>query len=442
MTDSKIQDSLFTRRSLLIGSLGVGGAALLASCSSDSDTANTVLGGTKYDGPLVNLTYWNGFTGGDGPFMKEMVKRFNAENENIVIKDLTISWGDYYGKLATAVSSGNGPDVGVMHIDTLAGFAARNVLSPLDGLASALNLTENDFESTVWNGGTYNGMRFGIPLDVHPCGFWYNKSLFDKAGITTIPSDSASWDDAIAALKDSGVTNPWWVSATWPGHLNFVSLITQFGGSLYSADGMKATFNSEAGVSALEWLTKWVNTGVSPKNVSADADVTAFKQGKNAINWNGIWMMNDWAKVDGLDWGVAPLPQIGSQPGVWAGSHQLVVTAQGAKDENKFAAARAFIAYISENSLEWAKAGQVPARNSVRESTEFSGLTTQSTLASQLPAVAYLPATAGINEVTGPGFEKAVNQAILGKMSPKAALDETAKIADKLLADNRAKFGA
>jgi multiple sugar transport system substrate-binding protein len=436
------------RRKFLGTAAVVGAGAALAACStgdSASDTAPSAEpspAATTYDGPPVTLAFWNGFTGGDGPYMKKIVQDFNAAHPNITIKDNTIQWGDYYGKLATAVTSGNGPDVGVMHIDTLAGFAARKVLHPLDDLSAALNLTSADFDSVVWDAGTYAGARYGIPLDVHPLGFYYNKTLLNNAGITEAPTDSATWDAAIDAMKSAGVANPFWSTATWPAHLMFTALITQFGGTLYAADSSKATFNSDAGVAALDWLVKWTNNGVSPKNVSNDAQAQAFRQGKNALTWDGIWMMNAWAEVDGLEWGAAAIPQIGPNPGCWAGSHNLVVTTQGAKDENKLAAARVFLAYISENSLEWAKAGQVPARNSVRESADFAALPIQSELAKQLPGVAYLPGTPGINEATGPGFEKAVNQAILGKLSSKAALDEAAKVADKILADNLAKFGA
>ena len=66
------------------------------------------------------------------------------------------------------------------------------------------------------------------------------------------------------------------------------------------------------------------------------------------------------------------MPTIGEKPAVWASSHNLVVTTQAAKDPNKLEASRLFIAFISENSIEWAKSGQVPARNSVRESSEFA----------------------------------------------------------------------
>ena len=109
---------------------------------------------------------------------------------------------------------------------------------------------------------------------------------------------------------------------------------------------------------------------------------------------------------------------------------------------NKLAAARAFISWISERSIEWAKSGQIPARNSVRESSEFSQLKVQSTLAEQLPNVVYPPSVPGIGDVTAPTFERAVNEVILGKAEPKAALDAAAKRADALLAANRDKYKA
>jgi multiple sugar transport system substrate-binding protein len=435
------------RRKFLGTAAVVGAGAALAACSSsdsasDSEpSAEPTPAATTYDGPPVTLAFWNGFTGGDGPFMKKMVQDFNAANPNITIKDNTIQWGDYYGKLVTAVTSGNGPDVGIMHIDQLAGFAARNVLHSLDDLASALELTEADFSGTVWAAGLYNGQRYGIPLDVHPLGFFYNNDLLAKGGVEA-PTDAASWDASIAAMQKAGVANPFWSTATWPTMLMWQALVKQFGGTVYNEDGTQALYAADFGYEAAEWLVKSVKDGVSPKNVSNDAQAQAFRQGKNALTWDGIWMMNAWAEVDGLNWGASALPQIGPNPGAWAGSHNFVVTAQGAKDENKLAAARVFIAYISENSLEWAKAGQVPARNSVRQKPEFAELKVQSALAEQLDHVLWAPAVPGIGDVTGPTYEKALNEIILGKKSVKQAIDEAASIANKMLKENAEKYGA
>jgi multiple sugar transport system substrate-binding protein len=152
-------------------------------------------------------------------------------------------------------------------------------------------------------------------------------------------------------------------------------------------------------------------------------------------------MMNEWNKVKSLEWGAAPVPQIGSAPAVWASSHNFVVTSQAQKDPNKLQAAKVFIAWISDHSIDWAKAGQIPARASVRETPEFQALEVQSIAAQQLDHVKFPPAVPGIGEVTTPTFELAVNEAVLGKKSPKAALDEATSKANQLLAANQKKYG-
>jgi multiple sugar transport system substrate-binding protein len=448
MTDTSTTREL--PRRLLLGSFGaVGAASALAACSGTSappgaaPSSGAFGKGDTYTGPKVKLAFWNGFTGGDGPYMKQMVEEFNKANPNVTVAMNTLQWADYYAKVPNAVQSGAGPDVGIMHIDQLATNAARRVIVPLDEVASGLQLTEGDFAPVVWNAGIYQDKRYGIPLDIHPLGFYANTAQLKKAGIGGLPEDKASFEAAVKALQDkAGVKTPFWVTATWPAHLMFTSLVHQFGGSIYDEEGAKATFNSDAGVQSLEWLRSFIENGSSPKNVSNDAQAVAFRQQRDSLTWDGIWMMNEWAKVKDLEWAAAALPTIGEKPAVWASSHNFVVTTQATKDQNKLAAARAFISYISERSIDWAKSGQIPARNSVRESAEFTDLKVQSTLAEQLPNVVFPPSVPGIGDVTAPTYETAVNEVILGKKPVKAALDEAAKKADAMLKANQQKYQA
>jgi multiple sugar transport system substrate-binding protein len=434
-----------SRRGLLGLGAAVGVGAAVSACGGGSSgtpgAEGKKIASGAYEGPKVELAFWNGFTGGDGPFMKDMVAKFNSEHDNIVVKMNTLNWPDFYSKVPNAVASGAGPDVAAMHLDTVATNAARGVIQPLDNMVEALKLEQGDFSEAVWNAGVYDDKRYGIPLDIHPLGFYYNKTLLKQGGMDEPPTDRESWEAALKGMKAAGVDKPFWATATWPAHLIFISLLKQFGGSLYDEEGAKATFNSEAGVEALSWYAGHVPE-YSPPNVTNDAQAVAFRQGKDAFEWDGIWMMNEWAKVDGLEWGAAPLPQIGSEKGVWGNSHQLVVMRQSKPDDNKLHAARDFLSYLSENSLEWAKSGQIPARNSVRESGEFEALEVQSTLAAQLDDVVFLPPYAGIGEVSAPTFEQAVNTTVLGKTKPKEALDSAAKKADALLEDNRKKYTA
>ena len=435
-----------SRRGLLGLGAAVGVGAAVSACGGGSSGTPGAAGGAKiaegaYEGPKVDLAFWNGFTGGDGAFMKTMVEQFNSENDNIAVKMNTLDWGDFYSKMPNAVASGAGPDVGAMHIDQVGTNAARGVIQPLDNMVEALKLEESDFSEIVWNAGIYDDKRYAIPLDIHPLGFYYNKTLLSAAGIEEPPQDRESWEATLKALKESGVDKPYWATATFPGHLIFASLLEQFGGSLFNEEGTEATFNSEAGVEALTWHTSHIPE-YSPPNVTQDAELTAFQQGRNALTFNGIWQILNLDKTEGLEYGVAPFPQIGSEKAVWASSHQLTVMRQAKQDENKLHASRQFLNYISEASAEWAKGGQIPARNSARESAEFTALEGQNTLAEQLDYVVFPPTIPGIGDVPVPTYELAVNTVVLGKAEPKEALDEAVKKANAILEDNRKKYTA
>ena len=441
----------FTRRTFLSLTAAGGLTATLAACgggtsprdgaAGDPAPATGDGGASGYDGPNVDLKFWNGFTGGDGPTMKALVDQFNTEHANIAVTMTTMQWADYYSKLPTAVSSGNGPDVGIMHVDSVATNAARNVIQPLDDVATALELQESDFAPVPWQAGLYDGKRFAIPLDVHPLGFYYNKALMEEAGLDpeAPPTDEASYMEALEALKSAGIQGHWASPFPFTGGLSVQSLIYQFGGSLFNEDGSTVMWAEEPGVQAMTWWADLIKQGYSPAKVDQDADYVALKNGENAFNWNGIWQINDLKQTD-LDWGVAALPNIGGTPAAWAGSHQFVLPVQKSADENKAQASRVFLNWISEQSQAWGEAGQVPARNSAREAEEFTSLEEQSTLASQIDDLKFLPAVPGIGDCMGE-FDKALNASVLGGADPAKALADAAARAQKILEDNATKYG-
>jgi multiple sugar transport system substrate-binding protein len=438
-----------TRQEFLLLGVGAGAGLALAGCGGGPQNNPAVQGsqgggGRTYDGPKVELAFWNGFTGGDGPFMRELVEQFSAEHDNINVSMNTIEWVKYYQNVPAAVRSGQGPDVGIMHSDQLGTNAARGVIIPLDDVAQALGLKESDFAPLVWQAGIYNNQRFGIPLDMHPLGLYYNKAVMEEAGLdpNSPPQTREDYEAALQELKSNGVEGSWVSPFPFTGVLQWESLLFQFGGSLYNEDVTQATFNSDAGVEALTWMVDLVKNGHSPKNVAQDAEYVAFQNGQNALHWNGIWQINAFKEVDDLEWGVAPVPQIGSEKGVWSGSHNFVIMNRTPPDENKQQAARVFINWVSQRSIEWAKAGQIPARNSVRESQEFQNLQEQSTLAQQVDYVTFVPPVPGIGDVQPTTFDQAVNEAVLLKKAPKTALDEAAARANQLLEENRQKYQA
>lgn len=451
-----------TRRRFLTGSLGVAAGFGLAACGQGSGSvpggqagapapslsgsaAASAGGAAGYTGPKVDLQFWNGFTGGDGPFMQRLVDQFNSEHANISVKMNTMQWADYYKKLPTAVTTGKGPEIAIMHVDSVATNAARNVIQPLDEVATALKLSADDFAPVPWKAGIYKDRRYSIPLDVHPLGFFYNKTVMESAGLDPAkpPTDADSYAKALEALKSKGVAGYWVTPFPFTASMTVQSVIWQYGGDMVSPDASQVMWADDAGVKALTWYANMIKQGYSPGKQAQDADFVALQNGKSAFNWNGIWAVNtmrDVEKAKGVKWGVAALPNIGGKPAAWAGSHQFVLPVLKTADENKSLAARVFLNWISQKSIEWAKGGQVPARNSVRNSAEFTALTEQAALAKQIDYLHFPPAIAGIGDAYVE-FEKALNEVISGGKDPKTSLSDAAGRATKILEANKKKYG-
>jgi len=434
-----------SRRSILAGSAAVAGIALTACGGGKSaqdaaggNAPSTTFSG-KYDGPAVTLSYWNGFTGGDGPFMKKMVADFMKENSKITITPNTVEWAQYYQRMPAAVTAGRGPDVGVMHMDQLATNAARKIILPLDDLAKSLGLQESDFTPEVWKAGIYKDARYGIPLDVHSLAMYWNSDQAKAAGVAEGPTDEQSFMAALDKLKGS-VKQPFWMPSRWPAHLMFYSLLWQFGGELYAEDGSKALYDSPEGVQALTWMVDIVKKGYSPGNVAQDSQYVGFKNKKLAVTWDGIWQIND-LKAAKLPFGISAIPNIGGTDAVWANSHNFYISKQAQQDDNKLNAAKTFIDWMSKHSGDWAGAGMIPARKSVRDSSAVKD-STQAPVAAKIESMHFLPPIPGVADISGQTIEIAVADAVLGKQSPQAALSASAKKATAQMEANLKKYGA
>jgi len=432
-----------SRRGFLTALSAAGGGAVLAGCSGGGSGGNAATGGggESYDGAAVELAFWNGFTGGDGPVMQDLVDEFNAEHENITVKTTVIEWDDFYSRLPAALSSGDGPQVAIHHLDSLATSAARGLLRPLDDVADALELTEEDFLAPVWHAGVYDGSRFGIPLDVHPTGFFYNKTVMADAGLDpdNPPMDRESYEAALDVLLEKDIAGHWMSPHLFTGGHTLQSLIWQFGGDLFDADGTTATWAEDPGVEALTWMVDAIHKGWSVQDVGQDADMIALQNGQTAFNWNGIWSINTLNEVEDLDWGVARLPNIGGQDAAWAGSHNFVMTEQRGTTDDQLEASRVFINWISQQSVAWAAGGQVPARNSVRESEEFADMEHQAAIAEQAEDLRFPPSLPGIGDAMAE-LATALNEAVLLTKEPGPALTDAAERANTILEENRERY--
>lgn len=435
-------DHALSRRSLLVLGGGLAGATL-AGCASGGPVADAgpPLPDGGYDGPPVELSYWTGFTGGDGPTMRGLVDAFNASQDRITVQMNTVQWGQYYQRVAAAVHAGKGPDVGALQIDQLSTQAARQTLNPLDDVLDDLGVVAEDFPSEVWDNGEFRGSRYGVPLDVHSLAVYSNRGMLEGAGLGAVPTSGDEYLAYLTEAAGAGVEQPFWMPNRWPAHLMFLSLLWQFGGEPYERDGTRATFDSDAGVEALSWMRSVVDQGLSPADVAVDSQYVAFKDDRGAVTWDGIWQINDLRdNAPDLDWAIGPVPTVGPEPAVWASSHQLVVFRQRDPDDARLQASKAFLRYIVENSAGWAAAGMIPASSAAREEREFLD-SPQAAINDVVPTMRFLPPVPALGDVQAQTLELAVSDVVLGRAEAADALSGAAETATALMEANLAKFG-
>jgi multiple sugar transport system substrate-binding protein len=397
----------------------------------------------------VELTVWNPFTGPDGNFFSQIVDDFNAATPTVKVTVQTQPGAEYTQRLEGGGAAQQLPHPLAAGYDALPLLNENGIVVPIDDFAQTGGYDASMFPEAIWNAGQWKDQRVGIPIDTHPMILYYNKKLFTDAGLDpeAPPTDKASFEAAIKAIQEKTDADGLQMVASGPG-ANFLvgilwaTLFYQGGGEWTNADFSEATFNSEAGVQASTYLKQLVDEMGVPK-VESDAELNAFTQGKNAMMFNGIWQTSAAKDALGDDLGVAPVPNFFGD-GTWGGSHNLAVTAAAADGDLK-QAAYCFIDWFSQNSLNWGAAGQVPARNDVREQVTEGGEGLLSLVSEVVPlaeTVRFLPSIPGGGDLLfiANGAGEAATLAINGS-DPKQTLDAAATFNSDVLKQNKERYG-
>ena len=431
------------------GGGGGGAAATSAPAAGGAATSAPAAGGTASAGACSDagkgqqITMWSPLTGPDGDEMTGLANKFSQEN-SLGIKVTHTAQPDYLQKLNTAAAGNSLPEMTVIRAGDIGEMAARNVLKPMSDAAlteaGGVDTLKGQFTDAVWKAGEVKGKRYTIPLDTHPLVLYYNKDLFQKAGIT-VPTDrpmtKEEFEKAVDALNKDGVAGVAIGTAFQTGAW-FQALIREFGGDITNSDGTQATYNSDQGVQAATYIHDLKAKTTPQVNGAGDPEVKLFQQQKAAMVFHGPWHISDMVKLPFV--GFAQMPQIGSTYSVWGNSHQLSMTTE---DPAKQAAAGCWIGWLSQNSVQWAKAGQVPARKSARESSDLATVSPPvAAFAKEVEAVKFLPPVPGLEgALWGQGFEPALNAYLLGQSTDiKKGLDDAAAKSDQIIKDNAAKY--
>lgn len=384
------------------------------------------------------IVMWGSWSGDQIAQLEAMIDDYNASQNKYVVK--YVMQESMEEKLLTGIAGGELPDILMWDRYNTSVYASKGALEPIDDLVAADNLDLSIFYAPAVDEATgADGKLYGLPLFVDVRVLFYNKTLFAEAGVN--PEDIKTWDDLEAAaikltkrdgdklvqagfsLKDAGLYNIW---------------SKQAGASLVdiSSTPAKTAFNSEAGLSVLNFWGKLLNEDrVYELGFEDSFGGDGFKAGVVAITYNGPWALSDYNNA-GIEYGLIANPTgPNGDKGAFMGGFSLAMPAgcehkDGAWDFMKWWTT------VPENQVKFTQISSwLPANIEAANSEYFANDEYLSVFSQVLSFAGIRPKTLGYSDVEGLALTPQIQKFMAGEITAEEALANAQAQGDQIFAD-------
>lgn len=289
---------------------------LLGGCGEQPDSRGVILRVANWGSPAVVSDFLK--------LERTLQAEFEAAHPGVrVVVEQIPGEGQFTPKVLMMHVTGSTPDV--IQLDASAGavFIDNQVVRDLTPLMRGdASYRSTDYFENVLAVFSRGDACYAIPLDFTPMVIYYNKALFDQAGVP-YPRDGWTWDEfrdtcrrltifpaGAAAPTRYGINfenwMPLWLPWLWAG-----------GGDVLSPDGRRASgyLDGPQTTAAVQFLFDliYVDRVAPTPSERAAAGADLFRSGRAAMDLKGHWMWLDY-RADGLDVGVVGLPTRGAPP--------------------------------------------------------------------------------------------------------------------------------
>jgi multiple sugar transport system substrate-binding protein len=385
-------------------------------------------------GDPAELEVWN-----------KIVEDFHAADPNITVKVDVSDWDSYWTKLKTLLSAGTPPDVFAMDAPLYLDYQSRGVLLNLQPyLDKNPDMLKGVYPQTLEAYKTSDGM-FGLPRDFQTIALFYNKDMFDAAGVD-YPTADWTYDDLRNAAKqltkdsngDGKIDQFGYSLDLWDFEPGMSEIIWAYGGDLISADHTKTLVGEPKARQAFQFLhdMMFIDKSIPDPNTVGEYGDDAFLAGVAAMTAIGHWVVPGYAEVN-FKWDVAPMPKGPAGQATSVNSAGFVV----AKDSKSPDAAFEFLKYVLSEPAQkrLAELGfACPVLQSVAESDAFLKQSTpidHKVFLDSLEFAHMKPVFKGYDE-----WSSAIGDGMAGIWTGEAdldpTLDEAVKAADDVLTNN------
>jgi len=355
----------------------IGAVAMLSSVAACGSTSAGDSGSTGSSDKKIELTVWSWDS-----TLPRTVKGFEAKNPNIKVKVTNAGTNkDEYNALSNAIEAGSGaPDIAQIEYYALPEYVIRGHLENLSDLGAS---DFKDFYTPgTWSSVSINDGVYALPMDSGPMAWFYNKGVFDKAGVD--PTQVRTWDDFYEAAKKIRAVDSYITSDS--GDAGFFDSMTWLAGATpfeTSKDGETVTINLTGDKNVKTFTDFWqklLDEGLLDTKTAGWSEdwFKGMVDGTIASLFTGAWMPANLANsaADGAGkWRVTQMPTAdGSTTNSENGGSSLAVLASTKKAD----AAYQFIEYANHGDgvATRVAGGAFPADKASMESDSFKNTTT------------------------------------------------------------------
>lgn len=274
-------------------------AATTAAPAATGKTTIKVMSFFAYDTPEVE---------------KAVVDAFEKANPDIDVDFESVAFSDIFLKYKTLIAGNTPPDVMSMNFDQAYSFASMGALEPLDSYIKSSGLDTSTYYQATLDMFKVNGVQYSMPATFSDVVLFYNKDLFDAAGLS-YPSKDWTADDlkaaAIALTKDTngdGKIDQFGYEYPW-----YPIVLEQYNAKIWDPQTNKCTLNSDAGVKAIQTIvdSRYGSQpyAPTPDDLAQQGDWDMFMAGKLAMMPTGPWAVGTFnQKITSFTYDIADMP--------------------------------------------------------------------------------------------------------------------------------------
>jgi multiple sugar transport system substrate-binding protein len=326
----------------ILFSLTVIAVLLLSACGS-KPSSTTSIGPASITfsawGAPEELTVW-----------KQIVADFEAAYPNIKVNVEVSDWDSYWDKLKTQLAANTPPDIFAMDAPLYLDYKSRGVLLNLQPyIDKDPNMLKDVYPQTLEAYKTPDGY-YGLPRDFQTIVLFYNKDMFDAAGVA-YPTAEWTWNDLQIAAKsltkdingDGKIDQYGFIFDQWDMEPGWSEALWSYGGDIISADHTKTLIGEPAARQAWQLLHDmvFVDKSVPDANTISQYGGDLFQAKVAAMTPIGHWAVPGY-NTGGFKYDVAPMPKGPAGRATSVNSAGFVV----AKASKQAEAAFAFIKFV------------------------------------------------------------------------------------------------